>query len=391
MIVGVVGKPNVGKSTLFKAMSMAEAEIANFPFTTIKPNVGVGYVRTPDAGVHFNVTAAARNSVVRAGVRFTPVKLIDVAGLVPGAHEGKGLGNQFLDDLSAADVLIHVVDASGRTNELGEPAADHDPKKDIAFLEEEIDLWFTGLVKKHWDKIKSRIKYDSGDIVKEFSAVLSGIKISEHHVKTTLLKMGREGTVDWSDDDVADFAVELRKMSKPIVLVANKADVPGADKHLPGLKEKYGIFPVSAASELALRQADKAGVIEYLPGDSDFKIKGTPDEKQKKALEFIRTGVLKKYGSTGVQQILNHAVFDMLKYMVVYPVENENALSDGQGNILPDSHLVPQGTTAIELAYRIHTDIGDKFIGAIDCKTKRRIGRDHVLADGDVVKIITHR
>src|SRR3989338_5626200 len=139
MLIGVVGKANVGKSTFFKAATLAEVEIANYPFATIKPNHGTGYVRVDCAEKFFNVKCNPRFGYCIEGIRFVPVDMLDVAGLVPGAHEGKGMGNQFLDDLRQADALIHVVDVAGTTNEKGEPITpgSYDPADDIKFLEEE--------------------------------------------------------------------------------------------------------------------------------------------------------------------------------------------------------------------------------------------------------------
>ena len=110
MLIGLVGKPSVGKSTFFKAATLAEVEIASYPFTTIKPNHGVGYVKIDCIDKEFNVQCNPNHGFCIDHKRFVPVELMDVAGLVPGASEGKGLGNQFLDDLRQADVFLHIVE-----------------------------------------------------------------------------------------------------------------------------------------------------------------------------------------------------------------------------------------------------------------------------------------
>jgi len=150
MLIGVVGKPNVGKSTFFKASTLADVYIANFPFATIKPNHGVGFVKVRCADEFFNVQCMPKHGYCVRHNRFVPIDMIDVAGLVPGAFEGKGMGNQFLDDLRQADALVHIIDASGSTNEKGESVEinSYDPANDIRFLETEIDMWFLGIFKK---------------------------------------------------------------------------------------------------------------------------------------------------------------------------------------------------------------------------------------------------
>ena len=391
MEVGIVGKPNVGKSTFFKALTLIDAEIANFPFTTIKPNIGMAAVRVECPCATFGVKCNPKNSLCIGGSRFVPVKAIDVAGLVPGAHEGKGLGNQFMDDLRMADALIHVVDISGRTNEKGEPATGYDSEEDIKFLIDEIDLWFFGILKKNWHKITSKTKYNNKDLLKEITEQLSGLEVKEYHVKEAIETAGLADKTDWSDEELLAFARALRETAKPIVLAGNKIDLDNK-KNYERLKDTYEITPVCAEAELALRQANNAGIIKYLPGDADFKIlKEDLGEKQRNALNFMTTNILQKYGGTGVQKCINSAVYDVLKLIVVYPVENENKLTDSKGNVLPDARLLPEGSTAIDLAYKIHTDIGDRFIGAIDCRTKKKIGRESVLKDGDVIKILTTR
>jgi len=389
MIVGVVGKPNVGKSTFFKALTLADAEIAAFPFTTIKANVGVGYVRTPCPEKDFKVACTPKNGFCKEGMRFTPIKVIDVAGLVPGAHEGKGLGNQFLDDLRQADALIHIVDISGKTDEKGEACGDHNPEEDIRFLEEEIDLWFAGVLKKNWNKVSSKVRFEGKNLVKELAPVLAGLSISENQIMNALRSLGFLEKREWSDEDLREFAVSLRKTSKPIIIVANKIDVNAS--YYERLKDEYALIPACAEAELALRQAEKAGIIAYVPGGGSFTMQKEVGEKQKKALEFIQSRILGAYGSTGVQQTLDRVVFDVLAQIVVYPVENENKVSDSKGNILPDSYLLTEGSSVLDLAYKVHTDLGEKFISAVDCKTKMRVGRDHVLKNGDVIKIVAGR
>jgi ribosome-binding ATPase YchF (GTP1/OBG family) len=310
-----------------------------------------------------------------------PVKLVDVAGLVPGAHEGRGLGNQFLDDLRQASALIHIVDVSGTRDAEGKITSGYNPENDIQFLEKEIDLWFAAVIKRAVQKIGR----GTTEISQTLAEQLSGLEVSKKQIEQALNKT--------SLTSVEAFATELRKISKPILIAANKIDLKPAQENFEKMKQKYeSMVPTSAESEIALKKAAEKGLIEYLPGDN-FTIldQSKLASPQLAALDIIRKEVIEKYGSTGVQNCLNKAVFELLNYIAVYPVEDENKLSDKQGNILPDVHLVPNGTTALELAFRIHTDIGNKFVSAIDIRSRRRLGKDYVLKNNDVIKIMTSK
>jgi ribosome-binding ATPase YchF (GTP1/OBG family) len=381
MLVGIVGCPNSGKSTFFKALTLAEVEIANYPFTTIQPNQGVAYVTSPCPCRKLHVTCSPNNSKCEGGVRHIPIRVLDVAGLVPGAHEGKGLGNQFLNDLTQASGLIHVLDASGRNNAEGRPEAGWDPRKTIEILENEIDEWIKDIASKAFAKSRIISKTQNKPIEKLLAAQLSGLGITEEHIKKAMKE---------SEPDSLEFATVLRKISKPILTAANKIDLLESQENFHSLKEHGHTIPTSAEAELALKEAAKHGLIKYAPGASDFEPEGELSDKQKSALEFIRKNVLQKYGSTGVQKCLNSMVFEVLNLIVVYPVANITHFSDQHGHILPDAHLVPKGTTLKELAFRIHSDIGENFIGGLDLE-HRKIGAEHELKDGDVVEILVRR
>lgn len=383
MKIGIVGKPNVGKSTFFKALTLANVEIANYPFTTINPNIGIGYIRKKCPCSELNVTCNPRNSLCIRKNRFIPVEVIDVAGLVPDAHLGKGLGNQFLNDLSNANCLLHIIDISGTTDEKGEETKDHDPESDIKFLEREINLWFYNIVKRNYDKISKKIAYEKKDIAKELAHILSGLQITESQIRKAL----GDNNLD-NDEKIKEFSFKLREISKPIILVANKID-KDKNKNFERLKDKYNIIPCFAEAEVALKTALKNKIIDYIPGDSEFKILKDINENQKKALDFLQN-FLKEYKSTGVQIAINKAV-EILNYIAVYPVEDENKFSDSKGNVLPDCFLMPYGSTPVDLAFKIHTEIGKKFITAIDCKKRINIRKDYILNDGDVIKIVAGR
>ncbi len=396
MLIGVVGKPSVGKSTFFKAVTLAEVEIANYPFTTIRPNSGVGYVKVDCVDVEFGVKCNPRVGFCIDGKRFVPVQLLDVAGLVPGAHEGKGMGNQFLDDLNQADVLIHVIDISGSVNEKGEPVTplSYDPSFDVKFLEEELDMWYLRLIQKGWERFARTVNQERPQLNKAVAKQLSAMRVTEGLMETVIEKLALPSDIMlWDTDILKRIARELRKITKPLIIAANKIDYSGAQKNLERLTKEfpdYLIVPCSAEGELALREAAKHEVIKYIPGEKAFEIiKETQlNERQKKGLEFIKTQLLDSFGSTGVQQVLDMAVFTLLGYKAIFPA-GVHKLGDKEGNILPDCFLMPPQTTALDFAFKLHTDIGKNFVKAISVKTKRPVGKDYVLMHRDMIEIAT--
>ena len=390
MQIGLLGKANVGKSTFFSAATETPVQTGNFPFTTIEPNVGVAYIKSECACKHFGIEHI--NDYCSDGIRFIPVKLIDVAGLVPGAHEGKGLGNQFLDDARQAEVLIHVVDIAGTTDIQGQPVpiGSHDPLEDIKFVQEEFEQWFVDILKREWDKLTREIDQKRAKLTDGIAKRFTGLGIKDYQIHEVLqrLELISKNPKEWTDIDLQTFVKELRQSTKPIIIAANKADLCKDLDIINRISDT--VIPCSAETELLLRKASKAGMINYEPGDEKFTLVDGKEilPPQQKALDIVKS-VFLKIKSTGVQKILNTAVFDLLNFIVVYPVEDESKLTNKDGEVLPDAKLLPIGSTAKDLASLIHADIAKGFLHAIDCKSKQRIGGDYKLKNGDVIKIVS--
>ena len=399
MIVGIVGKPSSGKTSFLNAACLTDAKVAAYPFTTIEPNQGIAYVRKPCPHTDLGVEDTPVNSLCIEGTRLIPVELIDVAGLVPDAWQGKGLGNQFLDDLRQADVLIHVLDASGSIDADGQPieAGSYDPKRDISFLEREINMWFLQIIQKDWNRLTRHADSASKEIDEPLADKLSGLGITRSHIRWALREesVSKEKPVKWSDDELFNFVEVLRKVSKPMIIVANKIDMPTSENFLNSLlelkSEGYVVVPTCALCEYALKKLAEKDVIEYKSGEKSFKVKKSDiiSDKEKASLERIQTDILEKYGSTGVQAALEKAVFELLDMIAVYPVHDTTKFADSEGRVLPDVYLVRRGTTAKEFAGKIHTDLAETFIHAVDARTGKRLGENHELSDGDIIKIVS--
>jgi len=392
MKIALIGKPSVGKSTFFKAATLAEVKIASYPFTTLKSSEGVGYVRIECLEKEFNTKCNPQKGFCINGQRFVPVKLVDIPGLVEGSHRGLGMGNEFLSDVMQADAFIHIVDVSGETDIEGKPSKDHDPSKDIEFLEEELDMWYYNIFIKAWKSFARKTEMEKGKFSEAVAKQFSGLKVTEDQVKEALRKLGLdEKPTLWKDSDLKEFASILRKISKPMIIAANKIDLLNSKKNYEKLLKEFPdlmIVPCSADSELALRQAVKSDLIDYIPGNKSFIILKDLEDKQKSALDKIKNSVLDVFDGTGVQMVLNFAVFELLKYIAVFPA-GASKLADSKGNILPDCFLLPPGSTALDFAYFLHTDFGKNFIKAIDARSKKALGKAYELKHRDALEIVT--
>ncbi len=392
MLIGLVGKPSVGKSTFFKAATLSEVDIASYPFTTIKPNHGIGYVKVECIDKELKTQCNPSHGFCIEHKRFVPIDLLDVAGLVPGSSEGKGLGNQFLEDLRTADIFIHIIDVSGTTDILGKLTKDHNPAEDITFLEDELNKWYYNIFLKAWKTFSKKVDAEKLKFSESVAKQFSGLKVKEIEVKEILRKFNFPERINtWTEKDLKLFSGELRKISKPMVIAANKIDLEEGEKNYKKLKKEFPslkIIPCSADSELALRTAAKKELIKYIPGERDFKILKKLNEKQEKALNKIKENILDRFEEgTGIQAVLNYAIFVLANQIAIFPA-SANKLEDSKGNILPDCFLLPEGSTALDFAYYLHTDFGKNFIKAIDARTKRALGKNYILKNRDALEII---
>jgi ribosome-binding ATPase YchF (GTP1/OBG family) len=398
--IGIIGKTNVGKTTFFNAATLLNAKISTYPFTTRVPNHGRAYVQTLCVCKEFKVKDNPRNSVCVEGWRFIPVEIIDLPGLVEGAHLGRGLGNQFLKVAMSSDVLLHVVDASGSIDEEGkivEPGKG-DPVKDYYQVEKELVMWFKRFIEERRKRIERLMESRKWDLPTALGFIFSGAGIEPSIILEALRLSNLEGKkfLEWKEEDLEHFSFALRQRAKPTLIVANKMDLPSASENYEKLTKEFGerfVIPCSADAELALRRAEKAGMIKYVPGEETFKIVDEQrlNEKQKRALSYVSDRVFGKWLRTGVQFAINFAVFKLLRMNVVYPVLDEKKLSDSHGNVLPDAYLMPPNSTARDLAEKVHSDLAKHFIYAVDVRTGLRLPESYVLRDRDVIKIVAAR
>jgi ribosome-binding ATPase YchF (GTP1/OBG family) len=395
--IGLIGKTNTGKTTFFNAATLASAEISNYPFTTKHPATGNAQAITICVHKEFDVQDNPKNSRCMDGWRYIPIELIDLPGLIKGAWQGKGLGNQFLTVAAQSDALIHVVDVSGGIDVTGKVTEQGtgDPVADVGDIEEELAMWYLKLLEGNRDKISRSINAGV-DIIMAITDVLRGVGVRDEHVKMALKKNSMMGGKfdEFDSQKIKDFLRSLRYISKPTLILANKIDLPSAADNFKRLRDKYKdvlVIPSSADAELTLRRAESRGLIRYNPGDERFEIvhQEQLNDKQKWALNFIRQDILGEYLRTGVQFAINVAVFKLLSMNTVYPVADIKKLSDKHGNILPDVYLMESGSSIEDLAKTIHTELAKGILYAIDARDGLHLPRNYILKDRDILSIIS--
>ncbi|WP_276936050.1 YchF-related putative GTPase [Ferroplasma acidiphilum] len=386
--IGLIGKPNAGKSTLFSAITSIDVDIANYPFTTIKPNVGISFVKDKCPENEINAKCNPREGKCLDGIRYIPVEIIDVPGLIEGASEGKGMGNEFLDNIRDADLIINLFDASGMTDMEGNPSeSSHDPLDDIKFVNNEIISWMNGKISKDWQKFARKEDNSPERLDVKILQKAATFGLSEKDVSFIMTKESfPDKLIHWTDNDINRFSEAILKYVKPVFSIGNKLDLLTGDA-IKALKDRENkLYMISAEYELLIEKAYNNG---YISSDAiDFTFTDKSGEAQKTVLNRIK----EKYRNGEIMRFYDvlTSIIKSLGYIVVYPVLDETKWEDKNGNVLPDAYLMKDGDTALDMAYKIHTDIGKNFIRAVNGRTKRVIGKDYKLLNNDVIKIISN-
>ncbi|CAG99768.1 hypothetical protein KDRO_E04160 [Kluyveromyces lactis] len=390
-LIGIVGKPSSGKSTTLNSLTDASAQVGAFPFTTIEPNRATGYLQVNCACSRVGLQKLCKPNYgwCENGLRHIPIMLLDVAGLVPGAHSGRGLGNKFLDDLRHADALIHVVDVSGTTDAEGKNTRGYDPLQDIVWLQDEIRLWIEGNLHKRWGSIVRKHTATKSSAVDTLQQQFGGYGSHAPMIQRALGRIpGLPPLEQWDNEWITEVVKSFMQEKFPTVLALNKMDHPDADKNVSKIMLKYPDVKcvlTSAITEVFLRKLKKQGFIRYEEGtefvdtfEDDDTLKPL-DEKLIQRIEVIRDLVLYRFGSTGVVQVLQAAA-STLNLIPVYTVRNIHTFAGGNGeNVFRDCFLVKKGTTVGKVATYI---MGDVTVAAIETVGGIRVSEDDKVDEG---------
>ncbi|KAI1850732.1 hypothetical protein JX266_004014 [Neoarthrinium moseri] len=415
-LIGIVGKPSAGKSTTLNSLTDASSKVgASSPqpepmrvpkpplildFTTIDPQRAIGYLQIDCACKRFDLQDKCKPNYGGCidGRRSVPIELLDVAGLVPGAHEGKGLGNKFLDDLRHADALMHVVDASGKTNAEGENTRGYDPSQDIAWLRGEIVAWIKGNLYERWGSIKRRHVAIKASPVDTLQNQFSGYGSTSSLVARTLDKLAlKEPLEAWSEETVDRVVSAFTDEKFPTVIALNKIDDADAYTNLMKITKMYKdspVVPCSAKAELFLRKMAKQGYVQYTEGSDsvwtrqDLIDDGDPeggglkelDEKNQELIDEYKDMILYRYGSTGVVQILTRAA-EVLGLVPVFPVRSTATFGSGSDtrSVFRDCVLVKRNSTVGEVGRKI---MGDAPLAYVEGVGGTRVSEDDIVSVG---------
>jgi ribosome-binding ATPase len=354
--VGIVGLPNVGKSTIFNALTAAGAQSANYPFCTIEPNVGI--VPVVDARLTRLAGLAESKQIV-----FTDLKVVDIAGLVRGASKGEGLGNQFLANIRETDAILHVVRCFDDPNVVHVEGS-VDPERDIEVIETELLLADLDAVSKKYDRVGRLARVGQ----KEYVAQAEALEKAKNAVDAgTPLR-----AVDFSDEQ-RDALAELNLITmKPVLFVANVAE-DDLGKETPALAKVRRIA------------AEKRGEVVVICGELEAQISQLPAADR---ADFLAEMGLEEPGLNALIRAA-YKLLDLETFFTAGPKEAR-------------AWTIHRGSKAPQAAGKIHTDFERGFIRAetiayddyISCGSEqstraagkmRSEGKDYIVQDGDVI------
>ena len=376
--IGITGKPNAGKSTLFSSLTETVVAIGDYPFTTVEANKGIAYIKEKCPHLELGKECNPRRGKCLNGIRYIPVEVMDVPGLIEGASQGKGMGNQFMDSLREASAIINLISPVTDEKKLMSPEEISQVAKEV---ENEIFLWFSSRFGSDWERFSKKVSHlsipDEEKIL--MKASFFGITLKDVRKILSITKMNDNVSI-WGEDQIMEFTKAVLSLIRPIKRVVNKGDLIEDVQEL----KKMGFHVISADYELSIMKAFKSGIIKDM---NTLVAVDKASLRQKEALDTIRSsyesGKLHR-----ISDVISQIVKTDLQKIVVYPVYDENKWTDKDGNILPDAFLMEQGDTAEDLAFKIHTDIGRGFIRAINGRTKMVLGRSYELKDGDIIRIV---
>lgn len=356
---GIVGLPNVGKSTLFNALTSNQAEASNYPFCTIEPNIGI--VNVPDSRLRVLSGISSSRKLVYATMKF-----VDIAGLVEGASKGEGLGNQFLTNILETDAIVHVVRCFDDENVV-HVAGKVDPIRDIQIINLELILSDLNLVEKAVDRVKKQAKANK-DVLPTTAALE---RLLEHLNKELPLR-----TLELSVEEQELLKVYRFLSSKKVLYVANVAETD-----LPACENQY----VEAVREYATSEGNS---VVCICAEFEAQVAQLPEEER---TSFLETAGLKEPGL----ELLITASFEMLG-LITYLTT---------GEIETRAWTIRKGTAAPAAAARIHTDFEKGFIraevvsfedmvtykGRVGARTAGKAsaeGKGYIVRDGDVIDFL---
>lgn len=346
--VGIVGLPNVGKSTLFKTLTKKQVPCENFPFCTIEPNVGI--VEVPDE----RLWALSKKSVSQKTVP-TAIEFVDIAGLVAGAHKGEGLGNKFLANIREVDMIAHVVRAFKDPN-VHHVSGDVDPMRDVEIIELELAMADLEVVQKRVSNLQGKMKTGKTKELEEEESALNKISAAIQTGKPARL-------VELSEEEQkAIKGLELLTL-KPVLYIINVDETTAAD---PNWKSPFG--PERLALPLSVK--------------IESEIMEMPVEEQKTFLESLGLN------QSGLDRMILkcYELLDLITFLTSGEKESR-------------AWTIKKGTKAPQAAGIIHTDFEKAFIcaeiidwqdfvalgeaGAREAGKLRTEGKNYVMRDGD--------